>query len=262
MRRKGEVVLFFVALSSWMASVALAQPADLNNLQQTLADETALDPCSSCEEKGLQPRDEFPQFWDDSARFWSEGGWNYGCRAFALMPEGWRTDPWLPAQGYFTVGQAFPTEALAWQGNDEAYGAEQALAEGRLGRTMLGGVGRAPLWGAGDGQIERDWRRLVRKVGVCVNEPGALLASPYWTSDRGTRRFPALVNCGGSAQRGLRLYADAAGWDDATWDASGAKIEDVVPRLQDLESHGLELVCVTPELAQERRRQRRAGNTP
>ncbi len=262
MRRGREITLFFVALAAWMACVILAQPADPNAPQQTLADETALDPNSSCEEEGPQPRDEYPQFWDDSARFWSECGWNNGCRAIALMPEGWREDPWLPAQGYFTVGRAFPTEALGWQGDDGAYGAEQALAEGRLGRTILGGVGSAPLWGGEDGLIERDWRRLIRKAGVCVNEPGALLASPYWTSKRGTKRFPALVSCDGAALRGLKLYATAAGWDDATWDASGAKIEDVIPRLQKLDSHGLEIVCITFELAQERRCQRQAGTRP
>ncbi len=197
------------------------------------------------------------RFWGDSDDFWSE--WGEGCRAFALMPEGWRRNPWLPAQGFFTVGRAFPVEAFAWESEDGAYGAEQALADGRLGRTVLGGVGRTPLWGAKDGVIERDWRRLVREAGVCVNEPGAVLASPFWSPERGIRRFPALVKCSGAAQKGLHLWATAAGWDDATWDASGAKIEDVVPRLQKLEGHGLELVCVTPDLAQERRRQRRAG---
>jgi hypothetical protein len=202
---------------------------------------------------------DYPQFWADSAQFWQAAGWESGCRAIALMPKGWRTDPWLPAQGFFTVGRAFLLEALAWQGEDGLYDAEQALEEGRLGRTMLGAVGRTTLWGADEGLIERDWRRLVRKAGVCVNEPGALLASPYWTDNGGIKRFPALVSCGGAAQKGLELYAHAAGWDDATWEASGARIEDVVPRLQDLESDGLELVCVTHELAQERRRQRCDG---
>jgi hypothetical protein len=115
---------------------------------------------------------------------------------------------------------------------------------------------------ARDGLIERDWRRLVRRVGVCVNEPGALLASPFWSSDRGIKRFPALVNCGGDAERGLALWADAAGWGDAAWAASGATIEDVIPRLQQLEDFGLELVCVTEDLAKERRRQRWAKGKP
>ena len=206
----------------------------------------------------LVPDGDGSRFWEGDSEFWSKGGWDEGCRAFALMREGWRADPWQPAEGFFTVGRAFPAEALGWESEDGPYTADRALADGYLGRTVLGGVGSTPLWGAGDGLIERDWRRLVRRAGVCVNEPGALLASPFWPNDRGIRRFPALVECGGAAQKGLTLWANAAGWDEETWAASGAAIEDVVPRLQKLD--GFELVCVTVERAQERRRQRASAS--
>ena len=140
---------------------------------------------------------------------------------------------------------------------DEHYGAEHALAEGRLGPTVLGGVGKTPLWGGKDGIIDQGWRKPLRKAGVCVNEPGALLANPYWPGYN-KKRFPALVNCDGApdALKGRSLWRDSTQWDEEKWAASGAMAVDVLPRLKSLEKYGLELVCVTPELAQQRRAQR------
>ncbi len=190
-------------------------------------------------------------------------GWNETCRAYALMPEGWRDDPWLPAEGFFTVGRTFPTEAISWMDGDEPYGATQALAEGRLGEMVLGSAGVSPLWGGEKGLISRGWRRLAKEVGVCVNEPGALLASPHWQTEEGvmsdgTARFPALVLCDGakSARIGFDLYSKSADWDQKTWAESGAMAADVFPRLKRLAGHGFELVCVTADLADQRRQQR------
>ena len=126
------------------------------------------------------------------------------------------------------------------------------------------------MWGAGkDGQVQTD-RKALRRVGLCANLQGALLASPHWsTPNAGVTNFPVLAHCGGTGAEGLSLYVgrdmetgeplDALGWQE-----SGALASDVVSRLRQLENRGrYEVVCVTPELADERRALRaQSGSSP
>ena len=195
--------------------------------------------------------------------------WAEPCHAYALMPRGW--NEWTGARGFFAVGRTFPLEAVGWEGVDGRglFGARQALAEGRLGETLLGIVTHTPLWGAtGSGHVETDWAAL-GEAGLCFNPQGALLASPFWrTRNAGVGNFAVLTGCSGTGARGLGLYT---GRDQLTgeamgseaWQATGALASQVLTRLQDLESRGdYDLVCVTPELADRRRAQRAAAQRP
>ena len=193
-------------------------------------------------------------------------GWNQTCHAYALMPRGW--DEWTAARGFFTVGRTFPIEGLAWQGTGEGgiYGAEQALADDLLGPALLGIVsGRSPLWGGGKNGLVQTDRKALRKAGLCANPQGALLASPYWsTPNGGVANFPLLARCDGTGASGLGPYTGrdlqtGGAMDTTGWQASGALASDVLKRLEQIERRGrYELVCVTAELAEERRALRQA----
>ncbi len=177
--------------------------------------------------------------------------WDEQCQAYALMPAGWVKDPWTAATAFFTVGKIFPSQAL----EEPEYTAERALAENRLGPTVLGVVGTTPLWGGEEGRIQPGWRKLVRQVGVCVTD-NALLASPHWTEPSSILRFPALMRCDGAdfAKDKFEMYLHGADWPEEKWAESGALAADVLPLLERVRGH--DLVCITPELADERRQAR------
>lgn len=184
-------------------------------------------------------------------------GWNEECGAYALMGRDWRSKPWESAVAFLPRGRAFPPEAFAWRVGDRPYTAVDAFYEGWLGdETMLGAAGSSKIWGDRDGIIPGGYREVLAQADVCVNEPGALLGSYDWEGPTMSKRFPALVTCEGpnAEARDYSMWMDASRWSSETWAASGARAEDILPRLERLP--GLELVCVTAEIARERALQR------
>ncbi len=195
--------------------------------------------------------------------------WTEECRAYALMPEGW--DEWTPAQGFFTVGRPFPLEGMGWRGIDEGgrYGVLSALADGTLGPTVMGIIARTPLWGGEDGVVELDQETLRQRFGLCVFSEGANVASPHWlpTLKRGGHRAMSLLaRCDGEALKGGHklfngLDSDGNQLTSKTWASSGVMADDILERF--LKPAGgtrkqYELVCITAELAHERRAARAA----
>lgn len=191
--------------------------------------------------------------------------WAPTCHAYALMPAGWRQDPWLPANAFFTLGAQFSLEWINFPtAGDGFYSAADALADGRFAadfKPMLGYVEITPLWGAKETKAVTFDRQRSEKalagLGLCINQQGALLSSPYWQvsgmGNQGVKRFDVLTVCGSKASSGLGLYAGAT--------HQGALLSEVLPLLESAGRHrGLgELVCLTPELAEERRQLRRAS---
>ena len=181
---------------------------------------------------------------------WWSATWDEECQAYALLLPDWREDPWRAATAFFTVGKVFPSKALERPG----YGAVRALEDDVLGPTLLGVVGSTPLWGGEEGRIQPGWEKLVQDAGVCITD-NALLASPHWDHPD-SRRFPALMRCDGAefARKPFDLYLNGADWSPEKWAESGALAEDVLPLLEEVRGH--ELVCITPELADQRREAR------
>lgn len=165
------------------------------------------------------------------------------CGAYAVMPAGWEKNPTAAAKLFFTVGRRIHHIVLSWPG----YHAEDAVLEGRFFEPVLGSVGESPLWG---GKIEND-RGLLRSAGICIHEVGALLGSPHWESGRGTKRFPVATLCGSPAAQaeGFAIYTSTEAKID------GLAARPIVERLRELARRGaMELVCITPKIAEERRK--------
>lgn len=172
-----------------------------------------------------------------------QAAWGEVCRAYALMPQGW--DAWTPAAGFFTVGKAY-TGTRIGHGT-----AEEWMWAGELTRTILSPVGVSPLWGAEEGWVRTDWKAL-KRAGLCTN-PNVILGSPYWTAlPRGMQRRRALVRCDGTAARREAVFELYGGYGtEQEWQDSGALAPGVVELLQTIDAY--ELVCITKELADQRR---------
>jgi hypothetical protein len=194
----------------------------------------------------------------------NSAAWPESCRAYAVMPKGWREDPWRPALAFFTVGGHFAPEWFQeTTKSGTKFGITEALDTGRFGkgeRTMLGEVQVTPLWGNRAGghlgwQPEKAYKAL-EEVGLCLNRQGALLASPSWptneTGHPGVRLFRSLTVCDSDASTGLGLYNGTK--------MEGAQKTALLPRLRTLaRKNRAELVCLTNELASERRAEREAS---
>lgn len=164
------------------------------------------------------------------------------CGAYAVLPVGWEKNPQAAAKLFFTVGRRIHHIVLSWP----EYHAEDALLEGRFFEAVLGSVGESPLWG---GKIEND-RALLRSAGICIHEVGALLGSPHWDSGRGTKRFPVATLCGSPADQteGFLIYVSTEPRIE------GLDARPIVERLRELAKRSaMELVCITPEVAEKRR---------
>ena len=195
-----------------------------------------------------------------------EAAWSEPCRAYALMPRGWEDRPFAKAEGFFPVAahvsQRFTQIGLA--------DLQLLTLRGEMGWKMLATAGGAPLWSdRKNSRIRFDWRGA-RELGLCWN-PQALVGSPHWaraddpaTQDRdetveGVYRRPVVTTCDGTAawadRTGPVPFDLYRGFDHAfEWEESGALLQDTLPRLRQFaDRHGLELVCVTPGVAEKRR---------
>ncbi|NJL27343.1 MAG: hypothetical protein HC897_05350 [Thermoanaerobaculia bacterium] len=167
------------------------------------------------------------------------------CGAYAVMPVGWENNPRAAAKLFFTVGRRIHHVVLSWP----RYHAEDAVLEGRFFEPTLGSVGASPLWG---GKIAND-RGLLRSAGICIHEVGALLGSPHWEDERGNgySRFPVATLCGSPADQaeGFAIYISTEP------KIEGLEARPIVERLRELAKRSaMELVCITPEAAEKRRK--------
>ena len=167
------------------------------------------------------------------------------CGAYAVLPIGWEKDPKAPAKLFFTVGRRIHHIVLSWP----HFHAEDAVLEGRFFEPVLGSVGESPLWG---GKIVND-RALLRSAGICIHEVGALLGSPHWGGGDGYgySRFPVATLCGSPAAeaRAFMIYSSTEP------KIEGLEARPIVERLRELAKRSaMELVCVTPRVAEERRK--------
>lgn len=167
------------------------------------------------------------------------------CGAYALMPAGWERNPAAAAKLFFTVGRRIHHIVLSWPN----YHAENAVLEGRFFEPVLGSVGESPLWG---GKIEND-RALLRSAGICIHEVGALLGSPHWedSDGNGYSRFPVATLCGSPAAEAKPFMI----YNSTEARIEGLEARPIVERLRELAKRGaVELVCITPRIADERRK--------
>ena len=180
--------------------------------------------------------------------------WGSACQAYALMPDGWTHA--TPARGLFVVGRLFPPYALSWPGADGgSYGAGQAFEEGKLGHLVLGISSAAELWGCGDEHLTRLDPAALKAAGVCIDSTGALVANPWWRlarSQTNVGTHSLLRRCDGVEHFVFSgLESNALGLSEDQWQESGVLAEQLLEPLRRVEGH--ELVCITPELAAERR---------
>ena len=196
-----------------------------------------------------------------------EGPW-HECRAYALADP--NLAPFQAVDAFWTIGRPFPTEALKWQSPTKKGGAmysaldaENDRESGGLGNVpfLLGVVNKSPLWGnEEDGAVPVLDPKTLARVGLRANPQGAILGSPFWDREnQDIGNYPVLTVAGSpAATAGLGLYfaATPTGLGAA---GEGAALDAVLLRLQELAKlEGKQLLCLTPELADKRRKARQA----
>jgi len=141
------------------------------------------------------------------------------------------------------------------------------LVSGHLAATMLSPVGKSLLWGdpEKEGKIFNS-RQALKSAGICTN-PNGLFASPYWTGVEGglgIQSRTALVRCDGTAAAREAVFELYQGYEtEEEWLASGAMASQVLPLLHTVAATlGAELVCITPQLADQRREERGIKKAP
>ena len=195
--------------------------------------------------------------------------WGEDCLAYTLMELGWEDDPFSQSQGFFPVG-AHMNPLLAAQSPTDL------TLRGEMRWKMLATAGFSKLWTDRKGsRIEFDWQSA-KNFNLCW-QPQALIGSPRWEKDdnpatdvdesaAGFERRPVVVRCDGKAAwdhetdpaPGYDLYVGYQ--TEEEWLESGALMEQTLPLLRRYSrKNRFDLVCVTHEVADARRKLRAAA---